>query len=354
MKIINKNFLRGKVSRRIFLTVLLCAAIPITSLAFLTFYNVYNNAADATSHRLRYVGKNIGMLMVAELMTISNDLQRLATQIDLHPTVEVPPVVRLFADEDSQRLTAVWFFDPQTDHQGGRPQYRQEIDDWLNSGFPMLEVSGIGADVDLYLWTFVHDIHGQRGVGVGRISNSYLWRTAEEFLPGDTLLAITNQHNQPLLIDYPDIPITESLIPQIHEQRDRSFAEIDNGDDSLLVGFWDLFMQAQFNAEDWRVFVAESRSMAFAEIVHFQRNAGLTALLAFWIILLAASILVRQILHPLKQLKEATGKIGRGDFGFNVQVTSRDEFQTLADSFNLMTARIQHQVLRHKHMGEAV
>ena len=354
MKIIDGNFLRGRVSRRIFLTVLLCAAIPIASLAFLTFYNVYNSTAESTSNRLRYVSKNIGILMVAELMASSNDLQRLASQVDLRHSTDVTPDFFVLADEDTQRLSTVWFFDPQADHHAFRSQYRQEIEDRLSSGFPMLEVSGTGADVVLFLWTTVHDIHGRRGVGVGRISNAYLWRTAEEFLPGDTLLAITNQHNQPIFVDSPDIPIATGLIPQVLNERNFPFTEIDHGDDSLLIGFWDIFMQAQFNTDDWRVFVAEPRSTAFADIVHFQRNAGLTALLAFWIILLAASVLVRQILHPLKQLKEATGMIGRGDFGFNVKVTSRDEFQTLADSFNLMTGRIQHQVLRHKHMGEAV
>lgn len=355
MKIIGGNFLRGKVSRRIFFTVLLCAAIPIASLVFLTFYNVYNSTAESTSDRLRYVGKNIGMLMVAELVASANDLQRLASQVDLHSSLDVTSDLRvLVADEKTQRLTSARFFDPQMAHHDFQPRYRQEIEDRLNSGFPMLEVSGTGADVVLILWTTVHDSHGRRGVGVGRISNAYLWRAAEEFLPGDALLTITNQRNQPIFVDSPDIPITDGLIPQDLNGRNFLFAEIAKADDSLLIGFWDLFMQAQFNADAWRIFVAEPRSTAFADIVLFQRNAGLTALLAFWIILLAASILVRQILHPLKQLKEATGKIGRGDYGCNVKVTSQDEFQMLAESFNLMTGRIQHQVLRHKQMGEAV
>lgn len=59
---------------------------------------------------------------------------------------------------------------------------------------------------------------------------------------------------------------------------------------------------------------------------------------------------VGRFLRPLKQLKNATEKISQGDFDFTLSVKSGDEFQDLADAFNVMS----QSLLKSKHDMEVI
>lgn len=67
--------------------------------------------------------------------------------------------------------------------------------------------------------------------------------------------------------------------------------------------------------------------------------AGLTLLA----VLIISHFTIRQRLRPLKLLQEATGRVAAGRYGEPVSINSRDEFQELAHSFNVMASRVETQ-----------
>ena len=66
-------------------------------------------------------------------------------------------------------------------------------------------------------------------------------------------------------------------------------------------------------------------------------------LLSFWVVLLLSVTQIKRSLDPLERLKEGTDQIGQHDFSTRVDITSGDEFEDVARSFNLMSARLGRQ-----------
>ena len=66
----------------------------------------------------------------------------------------------------------------------------------------------------------------------------------------------------------------------------------------------------------------------------------LTLLLGLFSALAVAFLLSRRLSQPLGVLAEGTQAVARGDFSARVQVTSRDEFGVLTQSFNSMTGQL--------------
>jgi signal transduction histidine kinase len=67
----------------------------------------------------------------------------------------------------------------------------------------------------------------------------------------------------------------------------------------------------------------------------------LGGLLAFVAALLAAGLLVRGIVAPVRELKDAARTIAGGDFAARASVRGRDEIAALAETFNAMAASLQ-------------
>jgi HAMP domain-containing protein len=67
---------------------------------------------------------------------------------------------------------------------------------------------------------------------------------------------------------------------------------------------------------------------------------------ASWIVLLLGLIQIRRNLVPLAKLQQATRRISLGQFQTRVTITSGDEFEELASSFNSMADKIEKQLLQ--------
>lgn len=65
-------------------------------------------------------------------------------------------------------------------------------------------------------------------------------------------------------------------------------------------------------------------------------------LMAFVAALLAAGLLMRSVIAPLHELTRTAQKIAEGDLSARARVQGRDEIATLAQTFNAMTANLQH------------
>ncbi|HSE43920.1 MAG TPA: adenylate/guanylate cyclase domain-containing protein, partial [Gemmatimonadales bacterium] len=61
-------------------------------------------------------------------------------------------------------------------------------------------------------------------------------------------------------------------------------------------------------------------------------GAGFAALLAF--------VLARRMIGPIRQLEQGTERIGAGQFDYRIRLTTGDELQRLAESFNTMAAEL--------------
>ena len=344
--------LRSKVSRRILFTVLFCSLLPILGLVSLTLYNVQARLSTDTAQRLHHASKNIGMALMAELSSIEGELKQLAALQEIS-FVDKQMIKSSTHAEASDPLSAIWMFSPGADITAGISVYTEEIAERLLSGQPHLSVESNETDTSLFLWVPVADIHGQKGIAVGKVNRQYLWIHALGFLPLNTRLIIVDKKYRPLLQSTEEIFVDPDSLQYVEQERGE-YTEIDIDGVAWLVGHWDLFLAAGFNSPVWDILVCEPKNRSFAGLISFQKNAGLTGVVTFWIILLASSILVRKTLQPLQKLEEATREVSNGHYNFQLDIKSDDEFETLSDSFNGMVGKIQQQINRQKNMGQAV
>lgn len=84
------------------------------------------------------------------------------------------------------------------------------------------------------------------------------------------------------------------------------------------------------------------------EINRFLIICSILFVILFIGIFIFAFVITTDILRPVKELNEATEAVSKGDFEVRASVTSRDEFATLAQSFNDMAANMEELLERAK------
>lgn len=72
-----------------------------------------------------------------------------------------------------------------------------------------------------------------------------------------------------------------------------------------------------------------------------RRQTGVMALILMVVASLCALVVSRELVRPLRELKEATDRISRGDLDVQLEIRSNDEIGDLADSFERMVAAIK-------------
>jgi class 3 adenylate cyclase len=89
---------------------------------------------------------------------------------------------------------------------------------------------------------------------------------------------------------------------------------------------------------DWTVVVEQPLSEAFGPIYAALWRTGTLLLAGAAFAGLLAYALARRMTKPIRRLEEGTERIGAGQFDHRIQIRTGDEFQRLADSFNVMAA----------------
>lgn len=343
---LKSHSLGSKVSRRIFLTVLLCSLVPIAALVAMTLYNVQARLEKETQQRLRHASKNIGMALFAELSSFEDELRQRASEYDYFaPT--------FWSSQDSRApLQRIWFF-LESQQPATAPELTPVIAEGLKDGRAYLDCSWAADQQTIYLWVAVSGPQGPRGIAAAELNPDGLRAHALGFLPTEAELLVVDQRNRLILPG--QAPEFQQLLTWDQTTAGTTEAsEVTLHDRVWVMAGWDLFLKASFNAPGWRIVVAEPKQLAFAGLFDFRRNAFLTAIMTLWTVLLASSVLIRKTLNPLQELKQATRKMSQGDFDLRLGISSGDEFELLGDSFNQMSGKIKRQIVHQKNLGLAV
>ena len=106
---------------------------------------------------------------------------------------------------------------------------------------------------------------------------------------------------------------------------------------------WPIVLDEVFAAPTWTLVLSESEDEVFGPMVRFSRMFLWVVLLSSLSVLLLSGSQIRRSLVPLVELREGTRRIAQRDFGSRVSVSSRDEFEELAASFNAMAIQLDRQ-----------
>lgn len=92
---------------------------------------------------------------------------------------------------------------------------------------------------------------------------------------------------------------------------------------------------------NWGLVVKIDYAEAMRPVQAMRSQTWLMALALLATALLAAFVVSRELVRPLRELKDATDRISRGDLDVQLEIRSNDEIGELADSFERMVAAIK-------------
>jgi putative nucleotidyltransferase with HDIG domain len=346
---IDRSFLRSRVARRIFFLFVLCALVPIIVLAILSFRQVTVQLHQQSQSRLRQATKAVGvaiyerlLVLEAEMKIIESDSNIGSGHIPQRGGENLGKAVSqrfggliLLGGAGRERSLVGQVEDP--------PHFSGPEREHLNAGNTLITSQlrpGLGARI------FMSRVLPKRpgGILVGEINPAYLWDTGDDStLPPDMQLCVLGQDNVELFCSV-DIPasVREQVSAAI---RRAAIGELEweHGGSGYIASYRSISLRSQFLTPKWIVVLSESKAAVMAPVEEFKKIFPLVILLALWVVLLLSVSQIRRSLVPLEKLQEGTTRVAQRDFETRVTVTSGDEFEDLANSFNVMAGQLGRQ-----------
>ena len=346
---IEPRFLRSKVGRRILLLFILCALLPIGGLAVVSFTQVTNQLTEQSRQRLREASKSKGMAIMERLQLLELGMRMIASNLNTISTISNQLSFQ-GPDEDLtqrfERLSMITDSGEPTALLGSTLELTRNLTEeerrHLGKGKSLLIVqSDSDIPVRVLIIQALDPMNLSQGSLVAEINTEYLWGL-EEMSPL-TELSVLDSSNR---VFFSSTGSPDPFLPQLTEGLEGSSTghfEWQDEDRDYMASYWSVFLKARFFAAPWTVVMSESKDDVLAPLEDFQRMFPLVLLMSFWVVLLLSLIQIRRSLVPLEKLQEGTRRIAQRDFDSRVTVTSGDEFQELATSFNAMATRLGQQ-----------
>lgn len=359
MKIDRSSF-QSIVARRIFLLFVVCALAPTLAMGMLMVGEVTDALNQEKTDRLHQTSRLFGFTIYERLLLLDAELQSVTAGAPL-PAVDLASRLGSRIDQYAHRWFDAAVIVPEArpplrvrggsaaPHAFPAPTPNQVAE--LDAGRPVLLVDGTANRVWMLRGATSPD-HRRVTVAVS-IRPEYLFSMLEqEALPPRMRGCVFATDAHPLYCSDPNL---STLPPGAWER----IADSASGDfmwpgpgAGSLARFWSLFLTVEFSTPKWVIVVAESRAGLIARISSFRNTLALTALVAILIVLLLSSRHIRTTLRPIKELRDGMHRIVRGNFKGRVDLSSRDEFEDLARSFNVMTEQLERQFTTIETLGE--
>jgi HAMP domain-containing protein len=348
---VDRTFLRSKVARRIFLLFITCALLPVTILAILSFQHVTRQLRGQSQERLHQAAGAMGMHLFERLLFLETGLEIVAAS--LNPTDEdsLRESITEISARLKERLESLGLIT-----EAGKPisllgtvenppplTVKQEAH--LRKGKTFISARArAGRPAVILMRRFLDPAQPRKGTLVAEVKITYLWRGADENpLPPMTQIWVLDQSGAVL---FSTLPEAVSFSEQQTREMIRTHAgpfDWRYGDREGVGAYSSLYMQNEFLVGKWIIALGEFKAHVLAPMSKFTKIFPLVVLLSLWVVLLLSISQIRRNLIPLERLQEGTKRIAGRDFTTRVTVTSGDEFQELAESFNAMAGRLGKQ-----------
>ena len=212
----------------------------------------------------------------------------------------------------------------------------------LRLGLPLIALVHDGtAQARVYLYRRLVRRGEIRGTFVGEVSPEYLWGGVEESVPSPTTrVAVVDDSAHVLFASakaaLPLQPSGNSIVPTLDTTAARS-------GEFYLTATSIITLDAAFSAQRWSVLFSESKNEVLEPMAEFTNTFLIVVGLSSLAVLLLSVSQIRRSVLPLEELQKGTRRIAQRDFASRVTVTSRDEFEQLASSFNTMATQLGRQ-----------
>ncbi len=354
------SILKSQVARRIFLLFGLCALLPITAQAILSFSQVTAYMQEYNQTRLHQSVKSLGMAVFERLLLYDAVLTGIAADLKTGPFMPSKNLVQELGDAAPQQRflnLALFAGDEVTALQGQLsqlPTFAPEEQQHLTSGKALLRVQHEPSQpARLFMVRLLDPEQPARGILAGEINGDYLWKIiAKEFLaPGREVCVFDHAFN-PVRCTVPGPP--PAPIQPALRRADTAIGHFEwtQSGTGYLANFWSLPLKFTFVSPHVTVVLSESKAVSLALLARFKADFTLIMLVSLSVVVLLSINQIRKSLVPLEKIREGTRRIAMKDFASRVEVSSKDEFEEVAGSFNAMAGQLGRQFQALAAMAE--
>lgn len=345
------GFLKSRIARRFCILFILCAFIPTVGLIVLSYGKVVRQLEEQSMVRLQRDAKAYGISLFDRMIRIDSELQVIGRTIDL-AQIESSRIL-MDSEADWRNLIEGFVIRP---HEAQEPIEIGDFDwksidplltpELLADPAPfILTVSGDGS-ADVYFCRTIERQENQKLTIIARASKTYLWGIGSEpLLPPMVELTIFDRTGKRIMASQNGIvgDIRDIRKQQIRPGRDLRVFQYDQNGRTYLASVANLFVESRFQRTGWTIILSQDRMDVMAATKNFRTTVPFIALFFLLIILYLSMMFIRKGLEPLALLKNGTQRIARKDFASPIVITSNDEFQELAESFNDMATKLEKQ-----------
>ncbi|MCP0913659.1 EAL domain-containing protein [Legionella sp. 27cVA30] len=333
---IELKFFHSRVARRIFLLFVVSALIPVILLALFQFMQMDRQLKEKSHMQLRQDVKNMGMQLIGQLFNLESQINLLGRGLETALAEKKLPAKSGHWAQLAPDFTALTVMNLDTKPVSLKGKLLS-----LPKKMPALPLHGTwislsnvpnSGDKQVLL---VHKVDfGHFLIGEVQLDWNF------DLHPG-ALIWVLNYDRQVVYTNSPT-----SVPPQLSQymaNQDTGTFTWSFNDRNYLVGYWHLFLRERLHSGKWLVVLAEPETNIFVQAQKLYLIFLPTILFALILSMLLSQAQIRRILVPLEELSKATRRVARRDFTPMVTVKSNDEFEELAEAFNKMSKRLQHQ-----------
>jgi putative nucleotidyltransferase with HDIG domain len=336
---------RTKVAHRLVLLFVVCALAPLCAFAALASWMVSNATRDQLLHRLHLDAKANGMGTVERLQQAESHLRLTAEILALEPADVNDRLAGALTSFD-----AAWVVDGHgliTTLKGyGRPPAMPAAQwDRLSSGAVVIAARTDLGDNNPRLDMAVQATARGRPAGylIASADAKVVWNlTDDSTRPPGVDACVLDEHQVTLACSNPEINPDHCVHAGLKAGGSGTLRWSADGQD-FLGGFWSAPLAGQFSLPSWTFLVIQPADAASAALVTFRRAFAVAIVLTVTLIMGVSLRQIRRQMEPLERLHEGATRIRAGDFEARAQVSSGDEFEALAESFNRMADEIERR-----------
>jgi putative nucleotidyltransferase with HDIG domain len=351
------------VARRIFILFITCTLLPVTALAILSYEGVTGQLEQQGQNRLFQGVKSAGLIILERLQFISTGMKNLASSIDHSPSnpsqVSSKIALEPFAKKYFKALAVIspkGEVVPIFGDMKEIPSLKAGESDHLSSGKPLLTtLHPSGQMPRILLRTALGNQPEGSSQLVGEIKDNYLWEIVPDMVlpPNGDLCFLDHSGNVLFRSQSGMQSIPAGEIAEMVRSHTGKF-EWSRGSMRYIAVYWSLFVKYEFHAPKWIIVISEPRDNVLVAAGDFKKTFTLILLLTIWVVLFLSFKQIQRSLVPLEKLREGTRRVAGQDFQAQVTVDSGDEFQELAESFNVMADKLDKQFKAMSTMNEIV
>ncbi len=342
---------RGRVARRVFLLFLVCAVVPTSLLGWLSYHQVTDELTQQVSGRLRQESKAFGMSLYDRLLALQSQLDTIARRLPEGDRPSQAAALVTLAEGYRRQFRQLTIIatpglgeNPSNPPATELPFTEAQLRHLRAGKTVLLTASTSGQRVHFSMARAVDPDHPTAGVLVGYVNEQYLGEVlSRDILPAGTELHLLDAQRKLLYTTMSDGETLPTL-PAIDTSTTTTASfRWQSGRTDYLAGSWKLPIRFAFASDAWTVVLSESSLSAFAPLDRFTQTFLLVLGASLGAVALLSTRQIRRSLQPLERLREGTDRIAKRDFVTRVEISSGDEFEDLATSFNGMAERLGRQ-----------